>query len=153
MVERTDLLAVLEAADDPVHAEFPGGPDDYDWRAAWQLFSAFADAARNVLGQEAEVWSGPMIQDASFVGEIRIPPDCTVGAALAVVRVSHFGPFIAVLEDEAQVLPELLEQLQRLAAKHGYRWIPSDLLALPYTGRNRGINGFPTWARRFFDWI
>jgi hypothetical protein len=43
--------------------------------------------------------------------------------------------------------------IKRVASEHGYVYVPSRVLEMPYDGKNTGVSGFRDWGERFFDWI
>ena len=149
MSERDDLLRTLVSADDPVYADWPRGREGYDRRESEERFERFAANVVELLGGGCRIETGALIQDASFVGQVILRG----GEEVTAIRVSHFGPFVAVLDDEGVLDSEVLVQVQAVAAAHGYTWIPSQMLEEPYTGDNPGVTGFSTWRHRFFDWI
>lgn len=146
----TDYLQLLEDADDPVHSEWPGGHLD---RSRERRFRAFATDLVAELGRACVVETGADIQDASFVGSVTLPSELRLPDRSAQVRVGHFGSFMALLDSDDAVSPEILSAIQSIAVKHNYLWIPSDVLQRPYTGANSGVSGFRDWGARFFDWI
>ena len=57
------------------------------------------------------------------------------------------------LTPDAEPPPGLLEQLLKFAAKHGYVFVPANVLEQPYTGSNPGVTGIRDWRIRYFDYL
>jgi len=66
---------------------------------------------------------------------------------------SNFGCFCSVYAEDSVVKTDGLQTIKQIASEHGYVYIPSRLLEVPYDGKNSGVSGFPNWGERFFDWI
>jgi hypothetical protein len=142
----TDYLQLLKRHDDPRHAE---QPPDFD-RAAAEL--RFTKMANEILGAfpGSRFETGAEIQDASFHGQIRV----RLGDRFALVRVSNFGRFIALCGDDDDCLTtDARDRLLAIFTTHGYLFIPSDALAIPYDGENAGVAGFKDWGYRYFEWV
>ena len=136
--------------DDPAHAEMPPG---FDWQTADSHFVAFAKYLNAVLRTECLFKSGVYIQDASFHGNIVLSPDLLKEKYTAGVRVSNFGNFCTVYDDDSVVKINALRAIKETTEDYGYVYLPTHVLDLPYTGINIGVTGFDSWGRRFFDWI
>jgi len=145
-----EFLKLLRAHDDPDYSEAPPG---FDRAAAESRFVEFAIQLISALGVECAFESGLMIQDASHHGDIRLPESLLMESSALGVRVSNFGRFCTVYNDDSVVKPDILATIQRVASEHGYVYIPSRVLEIPYDGENTGVSGFRDWGERFFDWI
>jgi hypothetical protein len=141
-----DYLELLRRHDHPTHWEHPPG---FDYRAATERFARFVDELSAELGAAPRVETGVHIQDASFHGQVFLPPP---GGRQALIRFSNFGDMATVSDDES--VPEAtLAAVLGLLGKHGYVYVPGAVLAQPYTGSNPGVTGIDTWWIRYFDWV
>jgi len=145
-----EFIELLREQDDPTNAEAPPG---FDRAAAESDFVTFAKHLNSVLGVECEFETGAMIQDASHHGSIRLPQSFLMESDTISVRLSNFGRFCSVYNDDTVLKPDVLQTIKRLASEHGYIYIPSRVLGLTYDGKNPGVSGFRDWGERFFDWI
>ena len=136
-----ELLQLFGRLDDPKWWEAPPG---FDRTKATQRVRSFVSELNADLAEPATVETGPAIQDASFHSQVELP-----GGRL---RFSSFGDMVAFTPDH-EVPTELVKLVGLLAPRHGYRLIPTEVLELPYTGRNPGVTGIATWWSRFFDWV
>lgn len=145
-----EFMKLLRANDDPTYSEARPG---FDRAAAESRFVKFSKHLNSALGVECTPESGLMIQDASHHGDIR-PPESLLKESFALgVRVSNFGRFCTVYNDDSVVKSDIPATIKRVASEHGYVYIPSRVLEMPYDGENPGISGFRDWGERFFDWI
>ena len=142
----TDYLQLLKTHDDSRHSEHPPG---FDYVAAEVRFTKMSEEILSSFpGSRFE--TGGEIQDASFHGQIFIAS----AGRFALVRVSNFGRFVTFCGDDDDCLgTEARERLLGAFAKHGYTFIPPEVLAAPYEGTCPGVSGFPDWGYRFFEWI
>ncbi len=172
------LRALLAHLDDPANAQFPGGWEQWNEMAAEARFLALVKALEARLGCPAlpepdpadaeayrRLWqttllyeAGRAIQDASFHGQILLPRLLLTetGRSLNYVirlRVSNFGHLATAYDDDTMVQPAALAAIRQALEEQGYIYMPTDLLAEPYTGKNPGVSGFRTWGLRYFDWI
>jgi hypothetical protein len=159
-MDDNDYLRVLEAHDD---LRLWYCPADFDYEAAERHFLDFARELQEALGVECWVRSGSAVQDASFLGDIDLPPDCFNVPERAndpvFLRVSNWGN-LATVSDEAAIEPDWLEQIKALLDRFGYQYIPPSVLQRPY--RRLRLRDLPpfyrneprmTWWIRYFDWI
>lgn len=152
-MDREQYLSLLREHDDPVNWEVPGGWENYDYLTARRRFLHFADDIEKALASKCEVESGSMIQDASFIGQINLPNKCSKEPEYrGFLRISHFGSFAAFSDDE-ELKPDCLDKIKDVIEKHGYVYIPLEILAGPYSGRNTGVTGIPNWVIRYFDYV
>jgi hypothetical protein len=151
--EEGTLLALLVAADDPIYSEMPGGFEAKSFERRLERFAAFAASVQEALGSDCPAETWPRVQDASFVGDVSIPPRLLATDEVARVVVSHFGDFAAMSDGDGLVSPETLAMIKSVVEEHEYVWMPGEVLNRPYTGANRGVSGFRTWRDRYFDWI
>lgn len=172
------LLAELARLDDPIFAEYPGGWAHWNQAAAEAQFLRLVDTLAARLGcptrqgipssrdpdydrvRERTLCyeTGAYIQDASFHGDIRLPQAAQTAEAIAEdavvgLRTSNFGHLAALYDDDAKVRPAALATIIGTLEELGYVYVPSRLLDQPYSGQNRGVNGFQTWGMRYFDYI
>lgn len=173
-----DLRALLARLDDPVYAQFQGGWAHWNEAAAEARFLALVEALEARLGcpvlpepEPADVeayrllWqtsllyeSSRAIQDASFHGQVLLPRSLLTEAGRSLnyvvrLRVSNFGSLATVYDDDTMVQEQVLASMRQTLEEQGYIYVPSDLLAEPYTGKNPGVSGFRNWGLRYFDWI
>ena len=133
------LTHLLRRLDDPVRAEAPAGFDRSNAIARFREFATELAEASTV-----ELVSDTRIEDASFFA------DLWFGAGA--LRFSCFGDMIALTPD-AEPPPSLLEHIRKLATRHGYVFVPTDVLEQPYTGINPGVTGIRDWWIRYFDYL
>ena len=159
-MDDNDYLRVLEAHDD---LRLWYGPADLDYEAAERRFLDFARELQETFGVECWVESGAAVQDASFLGQITLPPDCfNVRDRVTdpvLLRVSNWGNLATVYDDTA-LEPEWLEQIKAVLERFGYQYIPPSVLQRPYRRmRLRGLArpNMPgrrlTWWDRYFDYL
>jgi len=141
-----DYLELFRRHDHPTRCESPPG---FDYAAASSRFATFAKelSAKLVLNLRTE--TGSDIQDASFHSQIYLP---TSNDWHALLRFSNFGEMATVTEDEPAP-PATLAAVIELLAKHGYVYIPVEMLHRPYDGKNLGVTGIDSWWIRYFDWV
>ena len=60
---------------------------------------------------------------------------------------------MATVRSEQVLAPETFDLIKAVLEQFGYRYIPSQVLEQPYTGRNPGVTGIATWWIRYFDWV
>lgn len=146
-----EYLALLAAADDPVRGERPVG---FDRAVAEARLARLAEALDAALGGGCVLCGD--VQDASFLGDVVLPraffgPD---GDPM-MVRVSNFGDFATITCASVEAPAPLVATVGPVLASLGYRFVPDDVLARPYTGafplsdRPR----HPSWWFRFFDYL
>lgn len=142
-----DYLKLLQDHD---HARWCEYPPFFDLRAAETRFIGMAEELVTAFpGTKYE--TGAEIQDASFHGQVFLEFE---GFAI-LIRASNFGRFITFFDDEEHLLlPEETHRgLLELFIRHGYQFIPPDLLSTPYTGKCKGVSGFRDWGYRYFEWL
>lgn len=141
-----DFTALLQQHDDPSRWESPRA---FDRVAAAGRFARFSETLSSALAVPLKSETGSAIQDASFHSQIFLPLG---DERHAVVRFSNFGNMATISEEEP--LPaQLLETVVELLRKYRYRYVPASVLEQPYTGKNPGVTGIPSWWIRYFDWV
>jgi hypothetical protein len=111
----------------------------------------------------------PLIQDASFFGDLTVPAEATRGGVAIGVRTSNFDELATTyvadpdLWDEtgsAESSIDAADQraLEAVLAEAGYEYVPRAALLAKYDGANRPLkelhgNGDLTWWTRNFDWL
>jgi hypothetical protein len=173
-----DLRAELERVDDPVYAEYPGGWADWNQAEAEAQFRRLVETLAARLGcpvrerfpalndpdyarvRERTLCyeTGIFIQDASFHGQILVPrvfmtPEALQEDYSTCLRTSNFGHLATLYDDDTDVQPAARETIVRVVEELGYTYVPTRVLNRPYTGQNRGLDGFATWGARYFEWI
>ena len=159
-MEEAEYLALLQRVDDPVYAEFP---PDYDKRGAVKKFGTLVAVLQARLGCLLEVEHD--IQDASHHGAAYLPYDALTEEYVTSVRASNFGNLATLWNEESIVLPSYYSVIRWTLEEHGYIYVPSAVLHLPYTGKNPAITNtpdmknadgsirVPSWGDRFFDYL
>ena len=145
-----NYLELLESADSPIYAEYLPG---FNIREADAKFDKFVKALEQRLGcalPNKDNYSG--IQDGGFHGMVLLPSDLFTGEYGASLRVSNFGNFATIFDDDEEVKPEVFLTIDETLEEFGYVYIPSKVLNTPYTGNNPGVTGFHSWGHRYFDW-
>jgi hypothetical protein len=143
---------LLNAADDPVHAE---GDPTLDWPAIHARVAALRPELERIAGR-AFVQDNN-VQDASFFTELSIqrpgPQPNWIDTVFA-VRFSGFGLLFTTWSHcEAERLPpEVAAELVGAVERAGFRYVPAAALGAPYTGRHPGFAGSSWWIR-FFDYV
>jgi hypothetical protein len=136
-----DVSMLLKRYDDPVRGECPAG---FDYAAARKRAAAFAVSLERRTGKGYMTGLDEQIQDASFHSQVTFPHGH--------LRFSSFGDMIALTPDY-DLAPEIVEAIRQLAPKHGYAFLPTELLETSYTGRYPGVAGIRTWWIRYFDYL
>ncbi|HCN28541.1 MAG TPA: hypothetical protein DIT64_07185 [Verrucomicrobiales bacterium] len=142
-----DYLKLLEEHDHTRRCEYP---PSFDLKAAEERFAHLAEELIAAYpGSTFE--TGAAIQDASFHGQIFLAFE----GLTILIRASNFGRFITFFDEEEHMLlpDETRCWLLELFIKHGYRFIPPEVLSMPYTGECKGVSGFRDWGYRYFEWI
>jgi hypothetical protein len=142
---------LLDAADDPEHAEYPPGFNQTTMRARVAALQPVLEqiAARPfVLDDRA--------QDASFFADLSIqtpgPQPNWIDTVFA-VRFSNFGDLFTTWSYGPERLPDTVAaQLVAAVEAAAFRFIPPAALDEPYTGRFAGFRN-TTWWIRFFDYV
>ena len=143
---------LLEAADDPVHAE---GDPTLDWPAIHARVAVLRPLLERIAGR-AFVQDNN-VQDASFFTELSIqrpgPQPNSIDTVLA-VRFSGFGLLFTTWSHcEAERLPpEVTVELVAAVSRAGFRYALAGDLDVPYTGQHPGFAGSSWWIR-FFDYV
>jgi hypothetical protein len=127
--------------DDPVYWEYP---PDMDYKKQVARFRQFVAELERCLGKTLDIETESHIQDASFHSQVLLD-----GAYL---RFSNFGDMAATADDEA-IAADVLNNVKELLVKHGYVFVPHNLLEEDYTGKNPGVTGIRDWWIRYFDWV
>jgi hypothetical protein len=157
---------MLYDLDDPNHLERPQGFDsDNEVQRAHRLISALSTSFNWKLTIDAGTGA---VQDASFLGDISIPPQATRSGHRIVIRLSNFGHLAVVaaegfgVHDQAQMAMLIDDQDRHAVARAlgdgGYRIVPEDLMWRPYDGRSDSLRAayatsIPSWWIRYFDYI
>ncbi len=147
---KPDFVQLLQDADSSIFIERPFG---FSIRKANAKFNRFVEVLEQKLGcslAEKENYIG--IQDGGFHGMVFLPAHLLKEDYRISVRVSNFGNFATAYEDDTIVQPEILSTIIATLEEFGYIYIPSEILNTPYTGKNRGVDGFSSWGHRYFDW-
>ena len=158
--------ALLRHVDDPVSVERPSNQDIE--RDSAEVI-ALVEHLRVRFGDVSAEIGPPLIQDASHLAHITVPPPCTGNGHGIWIRISNFGR----LASAGATLPnahgggEIAELIDPdewrfvlgLIESHDYIYVPQDILLDDYDGRNGPLVAFYedrsrlTWWVRFFDWI
>jgi hypothetical protein len=157
---------MLYEIDDPNHLERPQRFDsDNEVQRAHRLISALSTSFNWKLTIDAGTGA---VQDASFLGDISIPPQATCSGHRIVIRLSNFGHLAVVaaegfgVHDQAQMAMLIDDQDRHAVARAlgdgGYRIVPEDLMWRPYDGRSDSLRAayatsIPSWWIRYFDYI
>ncbi len=150
------IRALLESADDPIHAE-----DDQkvEWEEMNERVSGLLPKLERITGQTFDLDDG--VQDATYWGELAIwrssadtPEWGEVLEAVFAVRFSNFGwLFTAWGRHPTERLPEAqVEEVIQAVSYAGFQHIPTSALDEPYTGSHPAFAG-ATWWHRFFDYV
>ena len=152
-----EYMELLQRHDGPKFWEHPRG---FDYRLATARFAACAEALSSALGLDLQVETGTRIQDASFHSQVLIP---LARECYAMVRFSNFGDMVSIgLSQAGEMMPEvpldhiqqtMLRTILEVLEKHGYVYVPAEVLLQPYTGQHRGVTGIRNWWIRYFDWV
>jgi hypothetical protein len=143
---RMDFLKLLRQHDDPIRWERPPG---FDAGVAAERFARFVEDLSARLSVAVRSEAGVFVQDASFHSQAFLP---LPGGPPAQIRFSNFGDMASVSEDERVPEPTMAAVVE-LLARHGYVYVPAEVLDQPYTGNNAGVTGIKTWWIRYFDWV
>jgi hypothetical protein len=142
---------VLDAADDPDHAEYPPG---FDWAGLRARVAALQPVLERVAGRSFVL--DDRAQDASFYADLSIQ---TTGErpnwiyTVFAVRFSNFGDLFTTWNYGPARLPDAVAaELVAAVEATGFRFVPPEALGEPYTGRNPGFRN-TTWWIRFFDYV
>jgi hypothetical protein len=141
---------LLKAADHPWEVE---RPFDFDGIEAVGRFLALARDVEELVGGGCAIEVWPQLRDTTFCGELVLPSSVTAAEEGAMLRASNFANLIAILPDEQDVRPDVLQRLRRLFDRHGYRFLPAAPLHRPYDGHHRGTRRFATWADRLVGYL
>jgi hypothetical protein len=142
----TAYIDILRRHDDPVRWEYPAG---FNYDRAVKRFRGFAGELASLWDKPIEIETESHIQDASFHSQIRIP---VRDDEFVLVRFSNFGD-MATFAEEVAVPDQLRQALLRMFEKHGYIYVPAEVLEQPYSGSNPGVTGIRDWWIRYFDWV
>jgi hypothetical protein len=143
-------LALLMGYDDPRSLEVPAG---FDYLEATGRFLRLAHDITRIAGPDCDIEVWPAVQDASFHGELRLPPDVLTEDYGVLVRASNFGNLITLYDADDVVKPPVRDQLRRLFDRHGFRYVPAAVLRRPYNGRHAGTTSIRDWGERYFDYL
>lgn len=132
---------VFEYHDDPVKWEYP---EDFDYESTIDRCLGIVPKLEELFGKKLQLETKTYIQDASFHSQVLLDG--------AYIRFSNFGNMVATTDDDT-LGPEMVESLARLLARHGYVFVPHDLLETDYSGSNPGVTGIRDWWIRYFDWV
>lgn len=147
-----EVRELLEAADDPVHAECD---PTLDWPAIHAQVAALRPELEGIAGRA--IVQDKSVQDASFFTELSIhrpgsQPNWS--DTVFAVRFSGFGKLFTTWSHcEAERLPDaLVAQIVAAVERAGFRYVPAAALDVPYTGKHPGFGGSSWWIR-FFDYV
>lgn len=148
----SQMLAILQAADDPVHAEQPAG---FDWPAA-------IARVRAVIPELEQIARAPFVldtnvQDATFFADLSIQQPGSAPSQIDTIiafRFSSFGNLFTTWRPvaAAQLARETLQQLIAAIERQGFIYVEAAQLHSPYTGSHLSF-GQTSWWYRFFDWL
>lgn len=141
-----DYLALLRRHDDPRNW---GEEESYDHAGALRRLDNFCRDLRSIGAVPHRIDTG--MQDASFHADVIVlVPEGTYMR----LRFSNFGNFVTIPDEAPEVgmakveMPKVVADLLR---RHGYTYIPRDILRVPYAGSNVGVGeGFVDWFQRYF---
>ncbi|MEZ5384873.1 MAG: hypothetical protein R3F13_05105 [Prosthecobacter sp.] len=142
-----DYLQLFQEYDHAWRCEFP---PSFDLIAAEERFTLLAkELVTAYPGTKFE--TGSTIQDASFHGQVFLAFE----GLTILIRASNFGRFITFFDEEDHMLlpDETRCCLLELFIKHRYRFVPPEVLSMPYTGKCKGVSGFRDWGYRYFEYI
>lgn len=165
MIDRAQAVALLRRLDEPAHLEHPAS---FDNAIEQRRFRRLVEDLERRFGCVCEVEAGRQIQDASFLGQLLIPPSATAGRVQIFVRVSNFGGLALFgadgpgIWDDAETL-ELIAGADRdavLEALTALDYVPllEDVLSAAYDGASDALRAAyrshpPTWFIRYFDYL
>jgi hypothetical protein len=142
---------LLDAADDPGHAEHPPG---FDWAALRSRVISLQPVLERIAARPFVL--DDKAQDASFFADlsIQIPgPQPNWIDTMFAVRFSNFGDLFTTWSHSPERLPDALAaELVAAVEAVGFRFVPPEALEEPYTGRYTGFRSI-TWWIRFFDYL
>jgi hypothetical protein len=142
---------LLDAADDPDHAEHPPG---FDWATLRVRTAALQPILERIAGRPFVL--DDRAQDASFFADlsIQIPGSQPnwIDTVFA-VRFSNFGDLFTTWSHGPERLPDaIVAELVAAVEVAGFRFVPWEALEEPYNGRYPGFRS-TTWWIRFFDYL
>jgi hypothetical protein len=165
----TEFHELLRSVDEATHAEWP---PDFDERQARAKFMRLVEATVREYGTSVRYEAGfPLIQDASFFGDLTIPAEATRSGVEIEIRTSNFGELATVtladrdLWDDPTAVSALLDEddlrtVERLLSESGYEYVPLPLLRREYDGANHALKELYaaegrrlSWWERYFDWL
>jgi hypothetical protein len=166
-VHREKLRQRLRALDDPIYAERPA---DFDEKRVRDKFLGLVAGIRRTFGASVTYEAGPpLIQDASFFGDVTIPAQATESGVEIGVRTSNFGELATFFPTDPDVWdePDSTESLidtgerralEELLSQQGYEFVPLALLFADYDGANQALKDLRSgsrlnWWCRYFDWL
>lgn len=130
-------------------------PAGFDESVAEQRFLAFARDLEQTCGIPLNATVGASLQDANFLGQlflrgwlIRTWADPTGAVQL---RVSRWGS-LATVSDQERIHPDAFARIKDALSRHGYDYIPPEVLEIPYSGRHFRPDEMQTWWNRYFDY-
>ncbi len=146
------IRELLDAVDDPEHAEYPPG---FDW-------AALRDRVAALRPELEQIAARPFIlddkaQDASFVADLSIQRSGAQSHWIDTVfalRFSNFGELFTTWSHcQTEQLPEAVAaKLVAAVERAGFRYVAPSALKEPYSGRHPNLGG-TTWWIRFFDYL
>ncbi|MEM6473291.1 MAG: hypothetical protein AAF802_27265 [Planctomycetota bacterium] len=152
---------VLTAADRLGEWESPA--DGYDYDSLWSEIDALVPQVETLVGYSLDVDRN--VQDASFLTDVGLlsnrfyDDQSSVIDYVFSIRFSNFSRLFTIHGKEWQ---ERYDELRlgeciELFTEHKFKYIPSDVLHVPYDGVNGAdhpIADSPlTWWIRFFDYL
>lgn len=144
------IRELLDSADDTEHAEYPPG---FGWLALQTRVRALQPVLETIAGCSFVLDDGA--QDASFFGDLSVhitgerPNHIDT---IFAVRFSNFGDLFTTWHTVDGMPTAVATKLVEAVQTAGFRFIPSDALQEPYTGRSPGFRG-AAWGIRYFDYL
>jgi hypothetical protein len=147
------IRELLDAADDPVHAEYP---PEFDRAAMRSRVAALQPELERLSGRVFVL--DDTAQDASFCIDLTIQrpsPEPNWIDTVFAVRFSNFGELFTTWSHcQAEQLPErVVAELVAEVTRSGFRYVLASALDEPYSGRHPGVGRMDTWWIRFFDYV
>ncbi len=133
-------------------------PSNFDYNELSSRVVILAKELQSLFGLEFRIDNHA--QDASFFGDIIIPPDLIINPKpnyLYSIRISNFGSLATLTFDESYS-DTIKEKLIHALEKHSFIYVASDDLEEEYDGNFDKFNnisggGKPSWWIRYFDYL
>src|SRR5262245_20205171 len=136
----------LRDADDPVRGE---RPKHFRLRQTARRFSALVEGLDRAFACRCDAEAYPLVQDASFYGQVRIPASATAMGAEIHIRVSNFACLAvygleglgAYSDAERDVLLDAADRdrVEDALTATGHVVLPEDVLWTDYDGTNDAL--------------